>query len=82
MCNKNKQETIHLYFIDCTMYDLQRKILKQNIQKLNPQLEKLTNRKLIQIIQGDTIIEIPNYIYKNIYQFVKLYIVTTGRFAT
>ncbi len=37
MCQKNKQETIHHYFMDCEKYELQRKILKQNIQKLDPQ---------------------------------------------
>ncbi len=81
ICNKNKQETIHHYFMDCTAYNQQRQILKNNIQQMHTNLHNLTNRKLIQIIQGDKSIEVPDYIYKNIYQFIKLYIVTTGRFA-
>ncbi len=48
---------------------------------MHTNLQNLTNRKLIQLIQGDKSIEVPDYIYKSIYQFIKLYIVTTGRFA-
>ena len=80
-CNTNKQETIHHYFMDCTAYCQQRKILKNNIQQMHTKLQNLTNKKLIQIIQGDKSIELSDNIYKNIYQFIKLYIVTSGRFA-
>ncbi len=81
ICNKNKQETIHHYFMDCTAYCQQRQVLKNNIQQMHTKLQNLTNRKLIQIIQGDKSIEISDNIYINIYQFIKLHIVTTGRFA-
>ncbi len=56
-CNKNKQETIHHYFMDCKKYDTQRQILKNNISNLHQKFTKLTNRQRIQIIQGtrDTI---------------------------
>ncbi len=80
-CNSNRQETIHHYFMDCKKYDLQRQILKQNISKLHQKLQKLSNKQIIQIIQGIKDDDIDNYIYKNIYQFIKLFIVTTGRFV-
>ncbi len=80
-CQKNKQETIHHYFMDCAKYNTQRKVLKFNIEQQHIQLNNLSNRKLIQIIQGDKSLDIAPNIYKNIYQFIKFYIVTTGRFA-
>ncbi len=79
-CNKNKQETIHHYFMDCSNYSQQRVMLKNNITQMDPKLINLSNRQLIQLIQGDRNINISDQLYKNIYQFVKLYIVTTGRF--
>ncbi len=79
-CNKNKQETIHHYFMDCTKYNIQRLHLKNNISKLHNNFVKLTNKQLIQIIEGIRDIQISDIIYKNIYQYIKLYIVTTGRF--
>ncbi len=82
VCNTNKQETIHHYFMDCVQYSNQRKMLKYNISNLHPLLQHLTNKQLINIIQGHKNPETDNIIYKNIYQFIKLYIVTTGRFAT
>ncbi len=42
---------------------------------------KISNKQMIQIIQGLKDEDIDTNIYKNIYQFIKLYIVTTGRFA-
>ncbi len=80
-CNKNKQETIHHYFMDCTKYDTQRQILKNNITTMHQKFIKLTNKQLIQIIQGLRDDEVESYTYKNIYQYIKLYIVTTGRFV-
>ncbi len=79
-CNKNKQETRHHYFIDCTAYDAQRKIMKGNISKLHDRFKNITNRQIIQLIEGTTDSKINEKIYKYIYQFIKLYIVTTGRF--
>ncbi len=79
-CNKNKQETIHHYFMDCSKYDQQRKILKQIISNLHISFKNLTNRQLVQIITGHTMQNMEQQIYKNAYQFIKLYIVTTGRF--
>ncbi len=80
-CNKNKQETIHHYFMDCVKYENQRKTLKHNISRLHQRFEKLNNKQLIQLIQGHKIDGIDDYIYKNVYQYIKLFIVTTGRFA-
>ena len=80
-CHKNKQETIHHYFMDCVKYVNQRKILKHNISRLHQKFEKLNNKQLIQLIQGHTIAGIDDYIYKNTYQYIKLFIVTAGRFA-
>ncbi len=80
-CTNNKQETIHHYFMDCKKYDNQRQILKEHIIKTHQKFLKLSNRQIIQIIQGKRDEEIENYTYKNIYQFIKLYIVTTGRFV-
>ncbi len=80
-CNKNKQETIHHYFMDCEKYNQPRIQLKQNIRNLHNHFEQLTNRQLIHIIQGSREDNIEQSIYKNIYQFIKLYIVLTGRFV-
>ncbi len=80
-CNKNKQETIHHYFMDCDEFKIQRQLFKKNISKLHEKFQKLTNRQLIQIIQGHKDTEIESKTYKNVYQYVKCYIVTTGRFA-
>ncbi len=79
-CGKNKQETNHHYFMDCTKYDQQRKTLKRNICKLSNNFDKLTNRQMVQIILGNRNFDIEHDIYINAYQFIKLYIVTTGRF--
>ncbi len=80
-CQKNKEETIHHYFMDCTKYNNHRQILKNNISSLHEKFMKLTNKQIIQIIQGTRDNDIEDYIYKNIYQYIKLYVVTTGRFA-
>ncbi len=80
-CNKNKQETIHHYFMDCKKYIQHRDMLKQNISRIHPKFQNLTNRQLIGIIEGQKTPDIDYNKYKNIYQFVKLYIATTGRFA-
>ncbi len=80
-CNKNKQETIHHYFMVCTKYIHQRKLLKQNISNMSPYFQNLSNRQLISIVEGHKNPDIDTNIYKNIYQFIKLYIATTGRFA-
>ncbi len=80
-CNKNKQETIHHYFIDCDKFKMQRTMLKNNIQQQHTTFAKLTNKKLIQIITGDKDETIDYKIYQNIYQFIKYFIVTTGRFC-
>ncbi len=70
-CIKNKQETIHHYFMDCKNYDTQRQILKNNICKLHPKFIKLTIKQLIQIIQGTKDTNIENYTV-----FIKIYINT------
>ncbi len=80
-CNKNKQETVHQYFLDCNAYQQQRQILKTNISSLHTQLKNLTNKQIINIIHGARDDKIDKGIYKSIYQFIKLYIVTTGKFA-
>ncbi len=80
-CNKNKQETIHYYFMDCIKYTQQRNILKNHIENTHNNFQNLSNRQFIHIIQGQKSEEVDDKIYKNIYQFIKLYIVTTGRFA-
>ncbi len=80
-CNKQKQETLHHYFMDCDKYKIQRDILKNNLASMHQHLHKLSNRHLIQIIQGKREQNMDIEIYKNIYQFIKLYIVTTGRFS-
>ncbi len=41
----------------------------------------LTNKELIYMIQGIRKDNIEDKIYKNVYQYIKLYIVLTGRFA-
>ncbi len=41
---------------------------------------EITNRQIIQIIEGVTDPQIDEQIYRNAYQYIKLYIVTTGRF--
>ncbi len=51
-CNKNKQETIHHYFMDCTKYNHQRKLLKQNISNMSPYFQNLSNRQMIGIVEG------------------------------
>ena len=79
-CNKNKQETNHHYLMDCKKYEEERKTLKENICKLHTALHKLNNRQLVQLILGHKQDNIEDIIYKNAYQFIKLYIVTTGRF--
>ncbi len=79
-CNKNKQETIHHYFMDCIKYENQRKILKYNISRLHQKFEKLNNKQIIELIQRYKIQGIDDYVYKNVYQYIKLFIVTTGRF--
>ncbi len=53
-CNKNKQETNHHYFMDCSKFDQQRKTLKQNIHKLHVTFTKLNNRQMVQLILGHT----------------------------
>ncbi len=80
-CNKNKQETIHHYFMDCDKYNTQRSILKNNIKSLHPTFGKLSNKNLLLLIKGHKEQKIEDKIYKNIYQFIKYYIVTTGRFC-
>ncbi len=80
-CNKNKQETLHHYFMDCAKYNIQRQQLKQNITKLHNNFRKISNKQVIKIIEGFKEENITENIYKNIYQFIKLYIVTTGRFV-
>ncbi len=80
-CNKNKQETIHHYFMDCSTYNTQRNTLKQNISNIHPQFQNINNRQIIQLIEGGKEKHIDEQVYKNIYQFIKLYIVTTGRFV-
>lgn len=79
-CHKNKQETLHHYFMDCSKYDQQRRISKQNLSKLHVTFQNLTNRQLVQLISGFKDNNIDNSVYKNAYQYIKLYIVTTGRF--
>ena len=80
-CNKNKQETIHHYFMDCTKYTAYRHSLKENLATLDINFNNLSNKQLISIIQGHKNQNIPNSIYKQVYQFIKLYIVLTGRFV-
>ncbi len=80
-CNKNKQETIHHYFMDCDKYKMHRQLLKTNISQLNPTFDNISNKKLIQIIKGEKDEAISYDIYQNIYQFIKYFIVTTGRFC-
>ena len=80
-CIKNKQETIHHYFMDCTKYNIQRQKLKYNISTLHQTYHNITNRQLVSLIQGKRDDNIDINIYRNIYQYVKLFIVTTGRFA-
>ncbi len=80
-CNKNKQETIHHYFMDCTKYIQQRNILKYNISRLHQNYLNLSNRQLVSLILGKREQHIDNTIYIEIYTNVKLFIVTMGRFA-
>ncbi len=80
-CTKNKQETTHHYFMDCEKYNMQRQLLKNNISQLHPFFDKISNKKLTQIIKGEKHPNIEDKIYKNIYQFIKYYIVPTGRFC-
>ncbi len=54
---------------------------KKNISKQHNTFQHLSNRQLKQIIQGNREENIEHSIYKNIYQFIKLYIVLTGRFV-
>ena len=79
-CNKNRQKTLHHYFMDCNKYAQHRKFLKQNIT-LDHNFQALSNKQLIQIIQGQKDNSIKNSTYQKIYQFIKLYIVLTGRFV-
>ncbi len=67
--------------MDCNKYEQHRKILKQNIIKLDHNFQALSNKQLIQIIQGQKNSSIENSTYQKIYQFIKLYIVLTGRFV-
>ncbi len=80
-CNKNRQETLHHYFMDCAKYNIQISQLKNNITLLHPTFDKISNKKLLQIIKGERDKNIDHKIYKNIYQFIKYFIVTTGRFC-
>ena len=80
-CNKNRQEAIYHYFMDCNKYTQYRNVLKQNIISLDNTFKNLSNKELIQIIQGQKNNLIENSTYKKIYQFIKLYIVLTGRFV-
>ncbi len=80
-CNKNRQETLHHYFMDCEKYKQHRNVLKQNIISLDNNFQALSNKQLIQIIQGQKNNLVDNSTYQKIYQFIKLYIVLTGRFA-
>ncbi len=80
-CNKNRQETIHHFFLDCAAYDTQRNILINNIQSLDDKLKKINKRQIIQLIEGSKHFQVGYQTYKNIYQYVKLYIVTSGRFV-
>ncbi len=68
--------------MDCAKYTQQRNLLKQQMSNIHPTFQNLTNRQLLSIIQGQKDQDIDPQIYKNIYQYIKLYIVTTGRFAT
>ncbi len=67
--------------MDCSKYNIYRLTLKKNISSLHQNFKKLTNRQIIQIIQGTRDDNITDDMYESIYQFIKLYIVTTGRFA-
>ncbi len=67
--------------MDCINYTQYRKFLKQNIINLDSNFHNLSNRQFIQIIQGHKDPNINNNIYEKVYQFIKLYIVLTGRFA-
>ncbi len=67
--------------MDWAKYNIQRQTSEENIKKLHESFNKLTNRQLIQVIQWSKDNNTDRCIYKNIYQFVKLYIVTTGRFV-
>ncbi len=80
-CDKNKQETIHHYFMDCNKFQTHRLILKHNISNLHQSFKSITNKQIIQIIQGIKDENINMDIYQRAYQYIKLYIVTTGRFA-
>ncbi len=55
--------------------------MKNNIGNLHPHFDKLPNKKLLQLIKGQKEDFIDNKIYINIYQFIKYFIVTTGRFT-
>ncbi len=66
--------------MDCNKYAQHRKFLKQNIT-LDHNFQALSNKQLIQIIQGQKDNSIKNSTYQKIYQFIKLYIVLTGRFV-
>ncbi len=48
--------------------------------RLHTHFKDITNRNMIQTIEGTTIPDVEEKIYKKIYQFIKLFIVTTGRF--
>ncbi len=69
-CNKNKQETIHHYFMDCPAYVNQRQKLKDNISKQHETLKTINNKQIIQLIEGITDPQIEDNIYRNIYQFI------------
>ncbi len=67
--------------MDCEKYKQHRNVLKQNIISLDNNFQALSNKQLIQIIQGQKNNLVDNSTYQKIYQFIKLYIVLTGRFA-